>query len=337
MNRINRLHFFVVILILLCAQGHASGREEQGEPPPDPAAGEAARTGEAVGAYPFEIRDDSGYTVRLERRPERIVSLTVFTDDILLEMVDHRRLLGVTTFSEDPAISNVVQEAAAIANKLTMNVELILSLAPDLVLVANWSEADKVAQLRNTGIPVYLIATALTVPAIQEKIRIVGRMVGTEDEARAMIQRMNERLSDIEERLSVLSDQQRLTVMDYANWGTAQGAGSSWDEIIRYAGLINAVGRYSADEWGQVPLSRETILELDPDLLILPGWIYGDPDGADAFYQQTVGDPALQGLSAIREQRVYRMPEGLKAATSQYIVDAVEYLAQLAYPQLFPE
>jgi ABC-type Fe3+-hydroxamate transport system substrate-binding protein len=48
-----------------------------------------------------------------------------------------------------------------------------------------------------------------------------------------------------------------------------------------------------------------------------------------------VEDPALRGLRAVREGRVYQMPEGLKAATSQYIVDAVEHLARLAYPELF--
>ena len=126
-------------------------------------------------------------------------------------------------------------------------------------------------------------------------------------------------------------------MMDYATWGSAQGAGSSWDEVIRRAGLINAVGEFAADEWGQVPLSKEKILELDPDLFVLPGWVYGDPGGAGAFYRQTVEDPALRGLLAVREGRVYQMPEGLKAATSQYIVDTVEHLARLAYPQVFPD
>jgi iron complex transport system substrate-binding protein len=152
-----------------------------------------------------------------------------------------------------------------------------------------------------------------------------------------MIGGMVERLSAVRSKVSVLPEAQRRTVMDYATWGSAQGAGSSWDEIIRQAGLINAAGEFPADEWGQVPLSKEKILELDPDLLVLPGWVYGDPGGADAFYRQTTEDPAMQGLTAVREGRVYQMPEGLKAATSQYIVDAVEYLARLAYPTLFSD
>jgi iron complex transport system substrate-binding protein len=283
------------------------------------------------------MEDDTGHTIRLERSPDRIISLTSFTDDILLDLVDHSRLIGVTQLSEDPAISNVVDKIADIPHKLTMNVEVILSLQPDLVFVADWSEADIVAQLRDAGISVFLIATGLSIPAIQEKIRIVAQLVDATDEGEAMIGQMDERLYVVRSKVSVLPEAQRRTVMDYATWGAAQGAGSSWDEVIRRAGLINAAGEFPADEWGQVPLSKEKILELDPDLLILPGWVYGDRGGADAFYRQTLEDPALQGLTAIREGKVYRMPEGLKAATSQYIADAVEYLARFAYPKLFSD
>ena len=287
--------------------------------------------------YPVELADDTGKIVRLERKPERIISLTSFTDDILVDLVDHRRLVGVTNFAEDRTISNVVEKIADIPNRLTSNVEVILALQPDLVFVANWSQADKVAQLRDAGVPVYLIATGLSVPVIQEKIITIGMLVDARQRAEGMIEQMNGRLAEVERVVSKIPVQKRLTVMDYATWGSAQGAGSSWDEVIRRAGLINAVGEFAADEWGQVPLSKEKILELDPDLLVLPGWVYGDPGGADAFFTRTLEDPALQGLSAVREGRVYQMPEGLKAATSQYIVEAVEYLARLAYPQAFSE
>ena len=68
---------------------------------------------------------------------------------------------------------------------------------------------------------------------------------------------------------------------------------------------------------------------------MLPGWVYGNPRGADAFFAQVTGDPALRKLRAVRTGRVYQMPERLKSSTSQYIVDAVEWLARTAYPDLF--
>ena len=203
--------------------------------------------------------------------------------------------------------------------------------------MADWTEVDKVTQLRDAGVPVYVVATGLTVPAIQEKIRAIGLLVDARQQAQSMIEKMDRRLAAVERVVSSVPEGQRLTVMDYATWGSSQGSGSSWDEVIRLAGLTNAVGGFASDQWGQVPLSKEKILELDPDLLILPGWVYGDPGEADAFFKQMLEDPALQGLSALREGRVYQIPEGLKAATSQYIVDAVEYLARLAYPEAFAQ
>lgn len=348
---LNRKHFslcpgalILTAMILMCVRGFAGG--QVGQSPET--RGAEARGGEAPGRevpgreapsalYPLEIADDTGRAVRLQSRPERIISLTSFTDDILVDLVDHRRLVGLTSFSEDPAVSNVAGKISDIPNRLTLNVEVILSLQPDLVFVANWTETDKVTQLRDAGVPVYLVATGLTVPAIQEKIGTIGLLVDARQQAEAMIEQMDGRLAAVEEAVSSIPEGQRLSVMDYATWGSSQGSGSSWDEVIRLSGLINAVGGFASDEWGQVPLSKEKILELDPDLLILPGWVYGDPGEADGFFKQMSEDPALQGLSAVREGRVYQIPEGLKAATSQYIVDAVEYLARLAYPRTFQE
>jgi iron complex transport system substrate-binding protein len=115
------------------------------------------------------------------------------------------------------------------------------------------------------------------------------------------------------------------------------GRGSSWDQIVRRAGLRNAVDRLPVDGWGQVPLSKERLIELDPDLLVLPGWVYGQAGGADAFYDRVVADPALRNLKALRSRRLVRMPENLRATTSQHIVEAIEFLARAAYPELWGE
>ena len=123
--------------------------------------------------------------------------------------------------------------------------------------------------------------------------------------------------------------------MDYATWGAAQGKGSSWDEIVSRAGLINAVGDFPADQWGQVPLSREKILTIDPDILVLPGWVYGNTQGAASFTARILADPAFRTLAAVRTERVYTMPENLKSSTSQFIAASVEWLARTAYPALF--
>jgi iron complex transport system substrate-binding protein len=295
----------------------------------------ALSLGAQQNGYPLRLTDDTGAPVTLQARPVRIVSLTLATDEMLLGMVDPGRLQGVTTFASDPAISNVADLVAGVPHKLEVNVETILSLNPDLVLVANWSDAGPVQQLRDAGVPVYLMASGLTIASIEQKVSRLALLVGEQDRGRRIVAAMEERLASVARRVSALPQDQRLNVIDYATWGSAQGRGSSWDEMLGRAGLVDGVGQLKADEWGQVPLSREKLLQLDPDILVLPGWVYGNPRAAAAFYAQITGDASLKGLRAVRTGRVYQMPEKLKSTTSQYIAEAVEWLARTAYPGLF--
>ena len=291
----------------------------------------------ALGAagFPLTVTDDGGSSVTLAAKPVRIASLTMFTDEVLLELVDPRRIVAVTAFAVDPAISYVTAKAAGIPNKLAMNVEVLVSLKPDLLFAANWTEADKVKQLRGAGIPVYLTGTGVTVASIKAKIARVGLLVGEPAKAASLLGAMDARLAALERRLAGVPVDRRLSVVDYTVWGAAQGKGSSWDEIVRRAGLVNAVADIAADEWGQVPLSKEKLLEIDPDMLVLPGWTYDDPKGAEVFFAKTTTDPVLKALSAVKNGRAVMMPERLKTATSQYLVDAVEWLAKAAYPARF--
>lgn len=319
---------FLVVAAAVVLIGAAAWAAGSGEP------SGAANVVPAAG-YPLTVTDDGGVPVTLAAKPARIASLTMFTDEVLLDLVDPARIIAVTTFSADPAISNVTARADGIPNKLAMNVEVLVSLKPDLLFVANWTEADKVKQLRDAGIPVYLTGTGVTVDEVKVKIAAVGRLVGESAKAAKLLDAMDARLAAVEKRLAKVPVDARLSVVDYTVWGAAQGKGSSWDEIVRRAGLVNGVAGIAADEWGQVPLSKEKLLEIDPDVLILPGWTYDDPKGADAFFAKTTADPVLKALKAVKEGRAYRMPESLKTATSQYLVDAVEWLARTAYPAQF--
>ena len=286
----------------------------------------------AAPGFPVRVTDDAGTAVALAAPPSRIVSLTLPTEEMLTDLVDLSRLQAMTYLSMDAAVSNVAGRVAPVPHKLDLNVEEILSLSPDLVLVADWNDAGAVAQLRAAGVPVYLIKSAVTVASIEQKIARLALLTGEQDRGRAMIQRMESRLAAVARAVADIPADRRLSVIDYATWGSAQGRGSSWDEMLRCAGLVDAAGSLAADEWGQVPLSREKLLEMDPQVLVLPGWVYNNPGGAAAFYQRITRDPSLRGLQAVKAGRVYMMPERLKSATSQYFADAVEWLARTAYP-----
>jgi iron complex transport system substrate-binding protein len=284
-------------------------------------------------SYPLAALDDTGSLLLVPSQPRRIVSLTMFSDEVLLELVGPQRLLAVTSFAADPAVSNISGRIAGIRHRLGLHVEVILSLRPDLVVVSSWSDAAAVAQLRAAGLPVYLSSSAASVEQVRDRIRALARVVGEARGGEELIGRMDARLAELDRRLAAVPEGRRLTVLDWSAWGVAMGRGSSWDEIVRRAGLRNAAGELPVDGWGQVPLSKEKLIALDPDLLVLPGWVYGQEQGAQDFYERVAADPALRGLKALRHRRLLRMPENLRATTSQHIVEAIEFLAKAAYPE----
>ena len=288
-------------------------------------------------SFPRKVTDDLGAVLTIQKKPQRIISLTLPTDEILLSLVPKSSILGVTTFSGDASVSNVVSQVSDIPHALTLNVETIVSLQPDLVFVADWSKAESVQQLRDAGLSVYLCKSPSTVKEIERGITRIGQVVGEEYKAKALVDWMEARLAGVASKVSSIPADKRLTVMDYNTYGTSMGAGSSWEEIVRLSGLKSAVAGMAPDQWGQVPISREKLLQIDPDILILPGWVYGEPDGADAFFKSITQDPALKTLKAVWEGKVFRLPESTKTSTDQNIVLAVEELARLAYPALFTQ
>jgi len=286
--------------------------------------------------WPRTVTDDMGASLALAKKPQKIVSVTLPTDEILLALVQKSRIAAVTGFSEDASVSNVASQVFDVPVKLPqLNVETIVSLKPDLVFVADWTEPASVAQLRNAGLTVYLFKSPLTVREIEDRISRIGTAVGEEETAKRLVQWMDGRLAAVAKSLTALAPARQLTVMDYNTWGTSMGRGSSWDEIVRLAGLRNAVADLKADQYGSVPVSKEKILLLDPDILMVPAWVYGDPAGSETFYKSVLEDPALRSLKAVKTGRVHRMAENVKTATSQYIVFAVEDLARYAYPDMF--
>ncbi len=287
--------------------------------------------------YPLEVVDDLGNKIVLKSKPVRILSGTLMTDEILLALVDKSRIIGITTLADDPGISNVAGETFGIPNRVTLNVEKFISLSPDIIFLASWSDASKVKQLRDAGLQVFQLDSPLTVSQVEKVIKEVAHVVGEDEKGDKLVKWMEDELNYVRKRVGDIPINKRLTVMDYGTWGSSFGKGSSWDNIVKLAGLINAVGNLKADKWGNVPISKEKLIEIDPDILILPAWVWGDPTGSDKFFKKIITDPALQGLKAIKENRVYRIPEKYKASTSQYIVYAVVELAKLAYPKRFKQ
>ncbi len=105
--------------------------------------------------FPRQLYDNNGNIVVISTQPQRIVSLTLATDEILLAICPPKRIAAISTMATDSNYSNVVIESKQILAKTTNNTEYILGFKPDLVFVASYSQAEMVELLQKTDTSVF--------------------------------------------------------------------------------------------------------------------------------------------------------------------------------------
>ncbi|WP_411743657.1 ABC transporter substrate-binding protein [Reinekea sp.] len=275
--------------------------------------------------YPLTIVDGMGNTIVLQKAPSRISSKTLFTDEIFNEILEPKQLTSISDIAKEANFSNIAHNLPKGVPLYGLNVEQILANSPDILFAANWSDVAIIEQLKQAGIIVYLVDTPFTFEAIQAEILKIANIVNETDAGEQLIATMNTKIAALDNKITKIADQ-KLVAIDYNTWGTSSGVDTTWNALLTSAGIMNAAAQYEQGTYGQVTMSKELILVINPDILFLPGWIYGDASGAENFLATVKNDPALQSVKAIKNNHIYPIPENLRGTYSQYIADTLTFV-----------
>ena len=75
--------------------------------------------------------------------PRRVASINLSADEILSAILPPGRLVGVTRFADEPGTSNIVGRIPASVSRFQKaDMERLVALAPDLVIVSEYTDAD---------------------------------------------------------------------------------------------------------------------------------------------------------------------------------------------------
>lgn len=283
--------------------------------------------------FPRKVTDGNGFEMIIESEPQRILSLNLGADEMLFGMIDKSRIVSLTRYADDEGISNIAGEAAGVGGRTTMDqVENIIALNPDLIILDTWADAKYLKQLRDAGITVYAFKTPGNIDEQKAVILELAHVVGADDEGQRLVAWMDEKLKAVEDKLSVLKPEQKLTVMDYGEMGSS-GLGTNFDDIVTRAGLVNVISRAGIEGWPVI--SKEKIIEFNPDIIILPSWYYDQKNTFEGMRDALKNDQSLKTVKAISEDRIISVSNPHISSISQYVVLAVEDVAKAAYPELF--
>ncbi len=76
------------------------------------------------------VKDYKGNIHYFTKRPVRIISLYVSSDEIILDLVAPDRILALSEWAHDREISNVVEKAKIVPIKAIANLEFISAMKP---------------------------------------------------------------------------------------------------------------------------------------------------------------------------------------------------------------
>ena len=236
--------------------------------------------------------------------PQRVVSLNLCTDLLLIEVAAPAQIAGITALARDPALSPYAAEAASLP--LTPGqTEALLALQPDLILAAPGAATTTVARLRELGLRVALIAPATTLDGIVAALRQTGELLARPATAAALVAGLS---------LPPAPPAGRAWLLQAG--GHTPGEASLGHALLTQAGLRDLAVETGQANGGFVALER--VLDTRADVLVL-GLA---PTRANSLAQQFLNHPALQQVPA---RRVH-VDEALWACGSARFATAVTRL-----------
>jgi iron complex transport system substrate-binding protein len=260
----------------------------------------------------------------------RVVSQTVGNDELLLALAEPSQVVALSEFGGNPNYSAVVAQGAAFPRiPPGGDAESILRYRPTLVLCADYSRPELVAQLKRAGVPVLVFDRYKTIEEVFANLRRLAKELGPTAEVRAetLIAEGQARIRRLQAALAGVTPKR---VIAPSTYGVMAGARTTFQDLCDYAGATN-LGATLGGLKGHQPPPREQMLTWPIDALVIAG-----PDLAAALevYKKL---PPYSFLPAVREGRAVRVESYQLSCVSHHRIECYEQLARALHPEAFKD
>lgn len=259
-------------------------------------------------------------------RTGRIVSLNGDITEIIfaLDMGDH--LVGVDRSATYPP--EQVRTISNIGYQRRLNAEGILALNPTLVIgTEHAGPPEALAQVRDAGVPVVIVANPPTLDTAAQKITMVAQELGVPERGATLVARLESDLAHAQAARDHTTDLPPRVLFLYLRGNEVQmvaGSETAADTMITAAGGINVAAEMGLTDFQ--PLNPETLVAAQPDVLLVLEEGLESVGGMDGLL-------ALHGVSrtpAAEQRRIIVMDDlyllGMGPRTGQALHDLVAAL-----------
>ncbi|MFC1865258.1 ABC transporter substrate-binding protein [Chloroflexota bacterium] len=270
----------------------------------------------------LKIIDGLGREVNITGIPSKIVSIAPSNTEILFALGLGEKVYGVTDNCDYPQQAN---EKEKVGGFTEIDIEKIITMNPDLILAEDMHKYEVIPALERHGFTVVTLVPH-NLQEVMDSIELIGSITGTQDEAVQVVADMQKRIEAITDITDGLTEVEKTKVL-YILWHEpimSVGSDTRIHELIEKAGGINIAA--VAGE-GYPTLQLEEIININPGVIIVD---------SDASLQFILNESRLSEVDAITNNRVYSIDPDITNRPTPRIVEALEIMAELLQPALFP-
>lgn len=326
------------VLQVLVAGGSAALLTGCGASSPPAASGTGTGTAKGTAAG-ISITDQRGKTVTFTQPVTRVVTIPMPSASLLVAVdrgSDHLSAMHNASWvaMRDGVMGSMFPHALELPHDIatqdfTPNVESVRALNPDVVI--QWSDAQLIAPLENAGLTVIGLTNTGKQEDVDAWVTLFAAMLGKPERATEIKARSDHELDDVKAlAASRGSPGPSILYFNRFTGGLKAAAANTYNDFyIKLVGGTNpATGQDPLPGAGMVGLDVEQVLKWDPEVILL-----GNFDGA--MPRDIYSDPVWQGIAAVRERRVYKVPLGGYRwdPPGQESPLMWHWLSDIAYPQ----
>lgn len=227
---------------------------------------------------------------------QRIVSRTVFADEVLWEFGPdvQARVVGLSPMADDPRYSTVAGRWPDTTARLGRNPEELLALAPDLVILASFSEVEYRAAIEDK-VHTLVLDELDGFDGYLANLQQIGEAIGATEQAAVLRERFVARQLQLEAKRPPEGERPTIVAWDY---GHVAAGNTTFDDVARTAGFVNLPAREGMT--GHHRIDAEQLVAWDPQWIV----ISCGENTCTGVLESFAAQPGLGRLNAVASGRV---------------------------------
>jgi iron complex transport system substrate-binding protein len=260
--------------------------------------------------------------------PQRWVSAGGALSEWISALGGESKLVGVDTTSQHP---ESLKALPSIGYQRQLSAEGILSLRPQILVgTEEMGPPPVLSQVRSAGVQVELFSAQPDLSTLQGNLQRLGKLLGADDQASHLFQTYQQQLDQQKIRVTRAQLKEKspgvLLLLGHAGGKPLiAGKDTAADWLLQQAG-----GHNLATHTGYKPFSVESLVSLDPDVLVFADRaLTGDAARAALFKE----NPILSSTRAAKDGRVMELdPTLLVGGLGPRLPAALKKLSDAFYP-----